>query len=180
MKTSYNLTPAGKSERDEKRRGARQVGKENESRRKTSRRRLAERKKKRKVSNWPPPSITSPLSLIIAASQKQAKQTTSGLMYSPVTTARLEPNGCFQSEMYFWKTPVVNTPLCMADSSFGLSPSLTPPHPYLSVLLHFPSHYFKVKRVCEDENVLLTHFLLVWYLRHNKWHMANSSTSSFC
>lgn len=50
--------------------------------------------KKRKKNR--PRSITSPLSLIIAASPKQPKQTKSGLMYFPVTTACWEPNNCSQ------------------------------------------------------------------------------------
>lgn len=89
-----------------------------------------------------PCSITSPLSLIIAASPKQPKQTKSGLMYFPVTTACWEPNNCSQRNGILkntvgkyasaWQRAVWALPLAHLSSHLF---SFT-----------FPSVYSKVKR----------------------------------
>lgn len=105
--------------------------------------------KKKIKSNWPC-SITSPPSLIIAKSPKQSKQTKSGLMYRPVTTAWREPNHC---QMSFWKTPRVNMPLCMADSNWGPPP--------LSSLLSFVLFHFLCVYVQGTER---RHLVDVWKL----------------
>lgn len=135
-----------------------------EERRREKEHRMAE---KEKESKWPC-SITSPLSLIIAASPKEPKQTKSGLMYFPVTTAWQEPNSCSQREISFWKTPLVNMPLCMADSSLGPPPLSS----LLSfVLFHFPSVYFqgKERRHSVDvKNALLTQSQS-FSLSHSLW-----------
>lgn len=115
-----------KEEGEQGRREDSETGKKNGKRARENKPRKAHWKRK---SNWPC-SITSPLSLIIAVSPKQPKQTKSGLMYFPVTTAWREPNSCSQREMSFWKTPLVNMVLCMAYSRLG------PP------LSHFSSHLF--------------------------------------
>lgn len=74
-----------------------QVEKEHESRRKRAQDGWLERK----MNQTDPAQSPAPLSLIIAASPKQPKQTKSGLMYFPVTTAWREPNSCSQREMSF-------------------------------------------------------------------------------
>lgn len=131
---TVNVWEGMNEEREKAGKKAEQVEKESKRWRKQAE---GGRLKTEKKSNWPC-SITSLLSLIIAKSPKQSKQTKSGLMYFPVTTAWREPNHC---QMSFWKTPLVNMPLCMADSNWG-------PPPLSSHLFSFTFYLFisKVKR----------------------------------
>lgn len=106
-----------------------------------------------------PCSITSPLSLIIAASPKQPKQTKSGLMYFPVTTARWEPNNCSQ------RNGILKNTVGKYASAWQRAVWALPLSHLSAHLFSFTFHLFisKVKsKMCFPQSHILSGFLLIW------------------